>query len=258
MHNTRRGRKPHEENHLVVGRKPVRELLRHSAARVVGLSVTEEARVWIEGECGRQALAKIPVKVQSNREIEAVVGNEIASHQGCIAFTQPREIEGMAELSAALKHAPQNSLLWVLAGVTDVRNFAAILRVASCFGALGVVIPKNRSVRVSPAVSRVSAGASEFVPIYTVPNISQMLARAQEFGFAAVATTCGVNAVPLHEAKLPARAAVVLGAEGDGIPPLIVSRCDSEVVIPMSGVVESLNVAQAASVIGWHWRMQHG
>jgi 23S rRNA (guanosine2251-2'-O)-methyltransferase len=264
--NKRRPVFPPQNVHFVVGRKPVREMIRYNAGRILELYLTQEAFEWMRMQKdGNSAEGRIDIEQFSKRilakdEISAmvmVVGSGGVNHQGCLALTKPRNALGTTELMEALSKLNQSSIFFVLAGITDVHNFGAILRVAHCFGAQGIVIPKNRSVGLSPAVSRVSAGASEFIPVYAVPNLSQAIIKAQdEFNISSVALTCSAEAVPIDTVSvLPSKMFLVLGSEAEGIPQLLQSRCRLQFTIPMAGKIDSINVAQAAAVFTWHWSL---
>jgi 23S rRNA (guanosine2251-2'-O)-methyltransferase len=141
--------------------------------------------------------------------------------------------------------------LVALDGVEDPQNLGAIARVADAAGAAGLVLTQRRAPPLSPAVSRASAGAIEWLPAARVSNLGRALKLLKDQGFWIF------GADPEGDRslfELPARAVrgrrvVVLGAEGRGLRPGIVRSLDFRVRIPMTGRVASLNVASAAAVL---------
>jgi 23S rRNA (guanosine2251-2'-O)-methyltransferase len=138
--------------------------------------------------------------------------------------------------------------LVVLDGVTDPGNLGAVLRTADGAGATGVLLPRHRSARVSPTVTKAAAGAIEHLPIGTVAGIPAALARLKELGVWVVGLdeTGDVPVWDLAVATEPL--AVVLGAEGKGLSRLARERCDTVARVPLTGHLDSLNVSAAAAV----------
>ncbi len=138
--------------------------------------------------------------------------------------------------------------LLVLDGITDPGNFGAVLRTAECAGVTGVVLPRHRSARITPTVTKAAAGAVEHLPFAVVPGIPSALRTLSSHDV----WTVGLDAAgprPLHELDLSGEAvALVFGAEGRGLSKLAAQRCDVLASIPLRGVLGSLNVAAAAAV----------
>jgi 23S rRNA (guanosine2251-2'-O)-methyltransferase len=139
--------------------------------------------------------------------------------------------------------------------VTDPHNLGAVVRSADGAAATGVVLPAHGSVRVTPAVSRSSAGAVEHVPVAVVPNLARYLADIKGDDLWAYAAD-SEGAVSMWDADLAGGTALVLGAEGKGVRPLVRRTCDAVVSIPLAGKVGSLNVSVAAAVLLYEARRQ--
>jgi 23S rRNA (guanosine2251-2'-O)-methyltransferase len=143
--------------------------------------------------------------------------------------------------------APQ-AFLVALDGVTDPQNLGAVARTAETAGATGLVVPRHRAARITPAVTKAAAGALEHLPVATVSGIPSALEAARR----ADVWTVGLDAdgdtelFDLTVADQPVM--LVLGAEGRGLARLTRSRCDVVARIPMRGAIESLNVAAAAAL----------
>ena len=139
--------------------------------------------------------------------------------------------------------------------VTDPRNLGAVCRSAEGAGATGVVVPAHGSAVVTPAVARASAGAIEHLPIAVVTNLARYLEEVKGpalwvYGAAGDAETS------MWETDLTGGVALVLGAEGKGLRPLVRRTCDALVSIPLAGAVESLNVSVAAALLLFEARRQ--
>ena len=163
-------------------------------------------------------------------------------HQGAAAVTRPFAYLGIEELLAA---DPASAL--VLDGVQDPRNLGAILRTARASGVGGVVLPRDRSVGVTPAVVSASAGLVFGLRIARVPNLVRAMEALREAGLWTVGLAPR-DGTPLYTFAPPPRVALVAGGEGDGLRTLVRRTCDFTVSLPMASGVESLNVGVAVAV----------
>jgi 23S rRNA (guanosine2251-2'-O)-methyltransferase len=160
-----------------------------------------------------------------------------------------RELDELVALAAAAGEPP---LLLVLDGVQDPQNLGALVRSAHVLGAHGVVVPKDRAAHVTPSVVKASAGATEHVAIALVTNLARALEELKAAGVwtvGAVVEPGGDEGAAPWEVDLAAPTALVLGAEGAGVRPLVARGCDLRVRIPMAGRVASLNVAAAGAIL---------
>ncbi len=168
-------------------------------------------------------------------------------HQGVVAKVVAYSYGSFNDL---LKEIPANSgLVWILIldGLTDPRNFGALLRTAESVGIRHVVIPKNRAVAVTPTVVKASAGAVHYLKIYRTANLRRAITDLKELGLWIV----GLDAKApegIYDRVYPERLGIVLGSEGGGLRPVILQECDFLASIPMRGEIASLNVAVAGAV----------
>jgi 23S rRNA (guanosine2251-2'-O)-methyltransferase len=228
---------------LIYGRRAVREALR-GPREVLELWVTERAlraEPWLNG---------MRRQVKPERELSEAAGTR--DHQGVLAWAEPFRYADAYELAAV-----ESPLLLCLDQVTDPHNLGAVARTAEAGGATGVVVPAHNSARVTPAVVRASAGAIEHLPVAVVKNMARYLSEVkgpQLWAWAAA----GDAETTMWEADLTGGIALVLGAEGKGVRPLVRRTCDDAVSIPLLGEVESLNVSVAAGVLLYEARRQRG
>jgi 23S rRNA (guanosine2251-2'-O)-methyltransferase len=186
----------------------------------------------------------VPVRVLTREELDEIAGN--AAHQGLVASTSAKQYSDLEDIVASRRG--EFSLVVVLDGVEDPHNLGAILRTADAAGADGVVIPERRSAAVTAAVAKVSAGASEHLPVAKVTNISRALEELKEKGLWVVGLDeRGPQTYDAVDYKM--HCAVVLGAEGKGLHDLVRRHCDFLVSIPMMGKVPSLNVSVAGGIV---------
>ncbi|GAB1484298.1 23S rRNA (guanosine(2251)-2'-O)-methyltransferase RlmB [Treponema sp.] len=150
----------------------------------------------------------------------------------------------------------QDALVVILDSITDPHNYGAILRSCDQFGVSLVIIANRRSAKDTEVVSKTSAGASAWVPIATVPNLTRAAGLLKDAGFWIYgADMAGDN---LDSRDLKGRCALVMGSEGSGLSRLLRESCDAIVSIPSLGRVDSLNVSVAAGVLLYEAVRQRG
>ena len=183
----------------------------------------------------------VPVKTVPRAQIDRHAGG--LNHQGVVAITARYRYAPLDELLAT--EAPA---LLFLDGLTDPHNLGSLLRSADGAGFTGVVIPARRSVAVTAAVRRVSAGASEVVPVARVPNLGRAVDEARERGVWVLGLDEDAPEDIWTSDLMEPPVGLVLGAEDKGISPTIRDRCDALVSIPSGGRLSSLNVGVAGAI----------
>jgi 23S rRNA (guanosine2251-2'-O)-methyltransferase len=138
-------------------------------------------------------------------------------------------------------------LLLVLDCVQDPHNLGACLRSADGAGVDAVIIPKDKSVALTPAVVKVACGGADNVPLIIVTNLARVLQKLKSKDVWLVGTTDHATQ-SIYETDLKGNIAIVMGAEGKGMRRLTEEACDFKVFIPMVGKVECLNVSVAAGI----------
>jgi 23S rRNA (guanosine2251-2'-O)-methyltransferase len=187
---------------------------------------------------------KIQVKFLERTELDRMAGT--AAHQGVVAVTSAKQYSELEDVVGAKRG--EYSLVVVLDGVEDPHNLGAILRTADAAGADGIVIPDRRAASVTGTVTKVSAGASEHLPIAKVTNIARSIEELKDRNIWTVGLAEeGKQTYDSLDYNMDC--ALVLGAEGKGLHDLVKRKCDFLVSIPMLGKVPSLNVSVAAAVV---------
>ncbi len=177
----------------------------------------------------------------------AALQEKMEGSQGILAYGESFSYRNPEDFLESLSKS-QGCLVVVLDHLEDPHNLGAIIRTALCAGAAGIVIPDDRSVRVTQTVLKVSAGAAFHLPIVKVSNIATYLKKMKEEGFWVYgADMAGPSG--LYETALSGRIALVAGNEGKGISPLVKKSCDVLISIPQEGPLGSLNVSVATGLI---------
>lgn len=189
-------------------------------------------------------LKNIPVKIMSPGFFDSMFRK---GHQGVAAEVSPKEYFSLEELLDIPANKNETPLFLILDCLEDPRNFGAILRVADSAGVHGIVLQSHRSVNLSAEVSKVSAGAVEYVPVAMVVNIKHAMHEMKERGITIIGTEVyGENV--LWDMDFTQPIALVIGSEGKGLRKTVSDLCDVQVRIPMQGKVNSLNVSVATGI----------
>jgi len=193
----------------------------------------------------RARAANVPVRFESRAYFASF---PYKAHQGVVAFGEPFEYVTLEDAINAGK-GPRPALYVVLDHVTDPHNVGAIIRSAECAAATAVILPERRSAGVNPTVRKSSAGATAFVPIARVANVAQAVRTLKKAGIWVYGAAIGEGAKPYTELRFDGPAAFVIGAEGEGVSPLVKRECDGLVSIPLLGRVGSLNASVASGIL---------
>jgi 23S rRNA (guanosine2251-2'-O)-methyltransferase len=218
---------------------------RHAVAAALANPAREVVRIWAtrEAAAAYDIPPSVPVTFAEAADLARHVPRD-APHQGIVA-----EVERLEELALAdlLEEAADGRPLLVLDHVTDPHNVGAILRSAAAFDALGIVTQDRHAPPESGALAKAASGALETVPWVRVVNLARALDEMAEAGFWRIGLA-GEAETTLAEALGPARVALVLGAEGEGMRPNVEAHCDALARLPIGEAIESLNVSNAAAI----------
>ena len=196
----------------------------------------------------------IPLEAVNRAQLNRSLGHP--RHQGVAALVEPLAYGSFRQVRERGEETAGPRTLLVLDGVTDVGNFASLIRSAVAFGVDTVVVPRNRSVALTSEVAKRSSGAVERLSVVRVVNIANTLDELKQQRFWIYGA--GAKAEQrVAQVQWPERLAIVLGAEGSGMRRLVRERCDVLVRIPMRPGSDSLNVAVAgAIVLAYAWEQR--
>jgi 23S rRNA (guanosine2251-2'-O)-methyltransferase len=193
----------------------------------------------------------IPVVTVERPQLHQLLGH--SAHQGVVALTEPHVYQPWTAVIAHITTMPGPHTLLCLDSVTDVGNFAALIRSAVAFGVHAIVLPRHDAVPLTPAVAKRSAGAIERISLVRVVNLVRALDELKQHGFWVYGADMQAD-LTVAQMVWPERVVLVLGAESGGLRRLVRERCDSLVRIPMHPGTNSLNVATAGAIIlAYRW-----
>ena len=250
----RRGRREVMSNHnrcWIWGRNVVLETVRAGRWPILELLVGEKIADRLLAETVRLAeRIQVSVMIASDSDLEKTC--KTSEHQGFAARMAPFPCRSVAELTQQL---PDRGTVAVLDRLQDPFNFGAIIRCASTLGVDGILIGDREQVEINSQVARSSAGAVNHIPIAQASDLPGAVDQWRDRGFQVVAASEKAE-IPLFQANFIGPTIVIIGNEGCGIRPELMSRCDVTVSIPMSGRVGSLNAAVAAGILFYEMRRQ--
>jgi len=235
--------KSKSDSEWIYGINPVIEALR--AGRKIKKVFLSSGRHRNVPEIIKKAESRnIPLTISEPAFFDRTFGK---GHQGIAAEVYPTvywALEDLLQIPVTKHEAP---LFVILDCIEDARNFGALLRVADAGGVHGVVVQSHRSVTINPQVSKVSAGAVEYVPVSMVTNIKHALYEMKKHGIKIIGTDAHTEQT-VWESDFTEPVALVIGSEGRGLRKTIKTLCDMAVSIPMKGQINSLNVSVATGI----------
>jgi 23S rRNA (guanosine2251-2'-O)-methyltransferase len=240
---------------IIYGIQAVRHALKEQAGQVLN--------VYLLRELGRERHARLADELRGmlvNLErcdagrLAALTGTD--KHQGVAARIAQTVAMGEREARDFVTGLTQ-PLILILDGVQDPRNFGSCLRTAEAAGVDLVVTARNRSVDLTPVVSKVASGAAELQAQARVPNLARFIEFLREQGVWIVGADAAAEQ-SLFDLDASGATALVIGGEGRGLRRLTRERCDQLVRLPMRGTVDSLNLSVAAGVCLYECLRQRG
>jgi 23S rRNA (guanosine2251-2'-O)-methyltransferase len=170
------------------------------------------------------------------------------NHQGVVALCAAVELADFETIVENIIQTVENSLVVILDGVTDVRNFGAIARSAECVGAQAVIMPAKGAAPINADAVKTSCGALNIIPVCKVPNLKTAIFYLKSAGFQIIAATEKAEKF-YFDVDYVKPTAIIMGDESAGISRANIELCDEQVKIPILGKINSLNVSAAASVL---------
>jgi 23S rRNA (guanosine2251-2'-O)-methyltransferase len=235
-----------KEKQLIFGIHPILEKLKASPAEITEIIIADgPSRAASRAVETAARHLGVRVNYASSAALDRLATGQ--RHQGVVAKIAAFSYLEIPQLLQNLSSSSRLEQVLILDGLTDPRNFGALLRTAEAVGIQHVVIPKDRAVGVTPTVVKASAGAVHHLKIYKSTNLRRAIKSLKDQGF----WLAGLDIQApdgIYDRALPEKLGIVLGSEGEGIRPLIRRECDFLVSIPMAGKIASLNVAAAGAV----------
>lgn len=236
-----------ERTEIIYGVNPVIEALRAGRRNCHEVMISLGRReLTVAKICEEAARRKAKVGFVSKQEIAALSRTD--KHQGVAARVDSYPY---AEFEHVLKSSVEDvkkAFILVLDNVSDPHNLGSLIRTAHLMGVHGVIMPRDKSVGVTPAVVKSSAGATEYLPIVQVTNLARTLEYLKESGVWVTGVE-GSGEQSIYDSNFKGlNCALVLGSEGAGLRRLVRQLCDFIAFIPMEGLISSYNVSVAGAL----------
>lgn len=209
-------------------------------------------------EINAQVLQHAPnckIQVVDKAKLEQMVSSP--QHQGVIAKAPCLEPRSEQELLAWCDKTEKVPAILILDGIQDPHNLGACIRSAAAFGVDWIVTPKDNAVGLKPSVRKIACGMEHFVPWAQVTNLARCIEQLKKRNIWVYAASAdGSSSIAQMDWKGPV--ALVFGAEGKGVRPLVLKQCDGHFHIPMQPHAESFNVSVATAISLYEMSRQRG
>lgn len=234
-----------QENQLIIGRNAVLEALKSDRT----IDTLLVAKGEHGGSVGRIIAAcrdkGAVIKEVDKRKLDFLCGG--GNHQGVAAYAASHEYAELEDIFSLAKEKGEDPFIIICDELEDPHNLGAIIRTAECAGAHGIIIPKRRSVSLTWAVSKASAGALEYMPVVRVTNLAATLDELKERGVWIY--SADMDGKPYFQTDFSGAVGLVIGSEGNGVGKLIREKSDFIVSLPLMGRINSLNASVAAGIL---------
>ena len=236
-----------DQSYLIPGFHGVREALNKKEIKIQGLWIAQGQKSVRTKEIIAIARERnISISLKKSAELSRLLPD--VAHQGIVALAGGFSYVDLDHIIDITLKAHDKALLIAVDHITDEGNLGSLIRTAAFFGTHGMIIPKNRSARVSSRVLKRSSGACVYLPITRVVNLGRTLDLLKNRGFWVIGAS-GEGPEPIYRFDWDRDLVLVLGNEQRGLSQSVRKRCDQVVGIPSLGPLESLNVAVAGGVI---------
>ena len=189
---------------------------------------------------------KVIINEVSRSKLKQMAQTE--NNQGVIAIVPPYNYCEVDDILEVAKSKNEKPFILILDGIEDPHNLGSIIRTAETAGVHGIIIPKRRAATVNSTVSKVSAGAVEYMKIARVNNITDTINYLKENDVWVCGTDMNTDKY-YYEEDFTCGIAIVIGSEGFGMSRLVKENCDFLVKIPMKGKITSLNASVSAGIV---------
>lgn len=232
---------------VIYGIHPVREALKSPSLQIEKILVaTRTPNPALQSILDLADKKEIPVTFTSKESLEGLTKGGV--HQNVVGLIKEIPYADLREILALRKREAQKSLFLILDGIQDPQNFGSLIRTALGCGVHAIIIPKDRSVGITPAVVKASAGAAAHLPTARVINIAATIDLLKKEGIWVYGASEEAEDL-IYQLDLSTDLAIVIGAEGKGIRPLVKKKCDRLFSIPMKGPLSSFNASVSGGMI---------
>lgn len=230
---------------ILYGRHPVMAVIANKQRTVNKVLVTKDNTDEARAACIAANRNPSIVNTVDRKEIDRVLPHE-AVHQGFAVYTSELPAYSIEEI-CLMADEKQNCHILILDQVTDPQNIGAIIRSCVAFNTLALIVQDKNAPSESGSMAKASAGMIELLPICRVTNLSRAIDQFKNAGFWTIGMD-GNAKTSIDKIKKGGKNAIIMGSEGKGMRRLVEESCDTTVKLPISPLVESLNVSTAAAI----------
>lgn len=243
---------PRDRYVTIYGRMPVAEAVADSSVPLARVFVADNATGEVIDRIAAGARRRgVPLERVSEARL-ALVAHNGRHHQGVAADIAPAGLGSLGAYLTQRRGRRHATSLLLLDGVHNPANVGMIIRSAVGAGLDAVVVPHRGTAELGPLVLKASAGVALRATLLRVESAAEAVDTLVASRFRVVGLDGGhPEATNLFTAELPERAVYVLGNETEGLSPEVAAATHQWLAIPLAGGVESLNVACAATVVGF-------
>lgn len=224
----------------IYGKNPIEEILK-TDKKVFKAFIMEHTNSDLEEILNKR---NIKIDILNKHEFKKQF---LGNHQGIVLEVEDYKTYDLDDFIETLDISSK-PLIVMLDGITDPHNFGAIIRSCDAGGVAGIIIPKNRSVKITGTVAKVSSGAIEHVKICEVANLRNTMEKLKKIGFWAIGTDLMAEK-SYKDIDVSTPLILVIGSEGKGISKVIKDNVDYNVKIDMVGSINSLNASVSAGIL---------
>ncbi len=232
---------------VIYGRNAVREALLSGKVPAEKFYIPETGVDPALAELRRMAeKLGIPCKSADKRKLDEMTRN--GNHQGAVLRISARAYVEFEELLEIPGKKKQPAFFLGCFQIQDPHNLGSLIRTSDCAGVHGIIIPKNKSVGVTPVVSKVASGADAYVPVSRVNSLYDAAIKMKSSGIK-IYGMCPYEGTHYRKADYNVPICILLGAEGRGLDARLLSICDEKIQIPLYGNIDSLNAGVAGALV---------
>ena len=232
---------------IIYGIHPLQEALRSSHFQIEKILIsTQTPHPPLQSILDLADTRKIPVTFTTKESLDRMTKGGV--HQNVAGLVKETPHADLRGILARWRKEGTKALFLILDGIQDPQNFGSLIRTALGCGVHGIIIPKDRSVGITPVVIKASAGAAAYLPIARVVNIAATIDLLEKEGIWVYGAS-GEAKDLIYQLDLNMDLAIVIGAEGKGMRPLVKKKCDRLFSIPMKGPLSSFNASVSGGMI---------
>ena len=227
------------ESRIVIGLHSCQEVVRVRPKAILNFYIDESKERELKDLPWIQTLAQKVKPEKRKRNFFQELGS---GHQGVALVVKASE-----PVLSEKVFAQSRSTLLALDEVEDPTNLGNILRTSWLLNVDGILIPQDRSVKLTPMVCKIASGGAEHVPVDVVHPLDQKLSELKENGY----WVYGLDAAAsesIYEVDFPEKVIIVAGNEGKGLRKSTLKACDVLIKIPQVNDHASLNVSTSVAI----------